>query len=251
MKALAVCATYGRLPYLGKMLSSFIHQTYDDKHMIVINDDKNIQLCCDRKDVTVLNCDTRMNIGEKRNLGAVYKYFDVIFPWDDDDIYYPNRMMNHLKHYLDKSVRAYRNYSSYLLYGDMFLSDSGGPNNLSYRREEWFSCGGYGDVGIVGEDQELHNKLKGFKLETNENEIDFMYGFGTSNYHLSNEPPNLEEIAFRQLENMNLVGKKFWIEPDFEEYNKYLNLDILFKKNKEPMKVKLLDGGKIDISHLL
>lgn len=248
--ALAVCATYGRLPYLGKMLSSFIHQTYDEKHLLIINDDKNIQLCCNRKDVSVINCDTRMKIGEKRNLGASFKHYDVIFPWDDDDIFFPNRIANHMKHYDDKDVRAYRNYSCYILYNDTFAPDEGGINNKSYRRDEWFSCGGYGDVGIVGEDLELHCKLQGFKLETNDTERDFMYGFSTSNYHLSNQPNNLEQIAYRQLEKMNLVDKKFWIEPDFEEYNKYLTLDCLFKRTKSSMKIKILDDGKIDISHL-
>jgi hypothetical protein len=77
-----------------------------------------------------------------------------------------------------------------------------------------------------------------------------MYGFSTSNYHLSNQPQNLEEIAYNQLESMNLVGKKFWIEPDFEEYNKYLTLNYLFHKNGNSMKINILDNGKIDISHL-
>lgn len=249
--ALAVCATYGRLPYLGRMLSSFLHQTYKDKHLVVINDDNNVQLCCGHDNVTVINCSTRMKIGEKRNLGAVFKHFDVIFPWDDDDIFFPNRIANHMKQYESESVRAYRNYAAYTLYNGTFCSDEGGVNNKSYRRSEWFSCGGYGDVGIIGEDLELHNKLQGFRLETNPNERDFMYGFSTSNYHLSNQPQNLEEIALSQLEKMNLVGKKFWIEPDFEEYNKYLTLDSLFKKHQQPMKVGILEDGKIDISHLI
>ena len=250
MKALAVCSTYGRLPYLGRMLSSFLHQTYDDKHLVVINDDDNVQICCDHKNVTILNCNTRMTIGEKRNLGAIFGQHDIIFPVDDDDIYLPGRMEHHLRQYDDSQTRAYRNYASYIIYNNVFDSCGGGPNDLSYRREEWFSCGGYDPRRIVGEDTELHDKLKGFKLETDESNRNFIYGFSTSNYHLSCEPDNLEATAYRQLEKMNLVGKKFWIEPDFEEYNKYLTLHHLFKKHGTPMNMNILEDGKLDISHL-
>lgn len=251
MRALVVCATYGRIPYLGKMLSGFISQTYDDKHLLIINDDSNIQLCCELNDVTIINCNRRMFISEKRNLGACFGYYDVIFPWDDDDIFYPTRISNHMKQYEDPEVNAYRNYPSYIIYNSIFSPDGGGINNHSYRRSEWFRCGGYGNVGMSGEDVDLHYKLSGFKHSHNEDERDFCYGFSTSNYHLSSTPDWLEKLAYDQLVSMNLLGEKYWIVPDAEQYNTYLRLEEIYKTVGTPLKVKVLDHGNIDISHLL
>lgn len=252
MKALAVCPTYGRLPYLGRMLSSFMEQTYDDKHLVVINDDKNIQILCDDKNVTVINCNKRISIGEKRNIGIALGHYDVIFPWDDDDIFLPHRIANHMEQYKDKDVRAYRNFSSYILLNNTFTSSNGGLNSLSYLKDEWFAVGGYKSKLLCGEDAELYNKLNGFKTERNDNKRDFVYCFSTSNYHASsNNPKNIEEVAHEQLEKMNLVGKKFYINGDIEEYNKYVNLHFLFEKRKKDLMIKHLGDGKIDITHLL
>lgn len=40
MKVLIVCPTFGRLPFLGRMLASFLSQDYSDKRLVLINDDK-------------------------------------------------------------------------------------------------------------------------------------------------------------------------------------------------------------------
>lgn len=248
MKALAVCVTYGRIPFLGKMLSSFLQQSYDDKHLVIVNDDKNVQLCCDNKQVSILNCNRRLNISEKRNLGTSYGFHDIIFPWDDDDIFFPARISNHMKQYDNDDVNAYRNYACYIIYNNEFSYDTGGVNNKSFRKTEWFKCGGYSNRSW-GEDSDIHSKLTGFKLETNEEERDFVYSFSNSNYHLSCNPNNLEEIALKQLEKMNLVGKKFWIEPDFEQYNNFLQLREQLHKTNKSIPVTILENGNIKACH--
>jgi glycosyltransferase involved in cell wall biosynthesis len=55
MKVLLVCPTYGRIPYLGRMVASFLSQNYDDKHLVIVNDDSNVELCCDIKNIIVIN----------------------------------------------------------------------------------------------------------------------------------------------------------------------------------------------------
>ena len=253
MKALAVCATYGRIPFLGRMLSCFINQTYEDKHLVLINDDKNIDLCCDRKDVTVLNCNNRLLLSEKRNLGIASGYHDIIFPWDDDDVYLPKRMENHIEKYKNPEINCYRNIREYVLYGDEFIADSGSGcfNSVSFRKTEWFRVGGYRHLTPIGEDQELLSKITGLLEEEAPDKSDFVYGWGGMNYHLSCQSDGLEEIAYTQLDNMNLIGKKFWIEPNDEEYNKFVILDRLFRERKTSLKIKHISLGKIDISHLL
>jgi glycosyltransferase involved in cell wall biosynthesis len=252
MKALVICPTYGRLPYLGRLLASFLHQDYDDKHLVIINDDKNITLECDYDNVTVMNLTKKISVGEKRNLGAAYGHFDVIHPWDDDDIFLPNRLSNHMKQYADPSVEAYRNFSSYTIYADKFSPCNGGTNNKSYRKKMFFDVGGYESTNNFGEDLELHHKLKNFKKDENENERDFVYGFSTSNFHLSCQPTELQiqNISYEQLLELNLLNKKFVITPDYDEYNKYLLLDQMFKNKGESIDIDVLPNGKIKIPNV-
>lgn len=251
MKALVVCPTYGRIPYLGRMLSSFLHQTYDDKHLVIINDDENVQLSCASDKVTCINCNKRLLIGEKRNLGTAYGHYDVIFPWDDDDGYLPNRISNHVSQYSNGDIRAYRNLSTYVIYGDEFKDSHGTPNDLSFLKSEWFRKDGYQEKTNGGEDTEFHNKIEGFRIVTDPTNRDYIYNWGGVNYHLSANGGNMEEIAYNQLKKLNLIGKKFWIEPDFEQYNNFLILDNLYKHNQQPLTIKHIGDAKIDLRHLI
>lgn len=264
MKALSVCATYGRLPYLGRMLSSFIHQTYDDKHLVILNDDINVELCCNRKDVTILNFNRKVRLSEKRNIGACLGFYDIIFPWDDDDIYLPRRIANHVKKYKDPKVRAYRNLASYTIYGDKFFKSHGSINSKSYLRDEWFNVRGYHKATEIGsgEDLDLYQRLEGLLVEDIEEDRDFVYNFGGVNYHLSGISDSagmkdIEKLAHKQLTDMNMVGKKFWINPDFEQYNNFLLLDSIWKNKKDwdddkmELYINHIGDAKIDISSLL
>ncbi len=251
MKALAVCATYGRLPYLGRMLSAFIHQTYEDKHLVIVNDDKNVELCCERKDVTVLNCRTRLHIGHKRNIGIMIGNHDIIFPMDDDDVFLPKKMINHISKY-DGSIGACRNREGYIIRGDQFTTNNPGPwNSISFSKKAWFEAGGYTD-DWGWEDYEISFRLKNI-LEY-DGERDWIYQQGGVNYSAGENPGQIyshEETALNQLKSMGLVGKKFWIQPDFEQFNNFCLLDKLYKEKQEPLKVEHISDGKINISHLL
>lgn len=255
MKALAVCSTYGRLPYLGRMLSAFSNQTYDDKHLVIVNDDKNIELCCDRKDVTIINLKVHIPIPYKRNIGVMIGNHDIIFPMDDDDIFLPNKMANHMKKYEGNidNIGGYWSRDGYMIYGDDFqVHHPSPPNAISFSKKEWFKAGGYTNNARF-EDHDLYVRLTNV-LENNTNERDFVYGFGGVNYHVSlqgKEVASYEENAYKQLEDMNLVGKKFWIHPDFEQYNNICLLDKLYKERQETLPIKHLGDAKIDISHLL
>ena len=245
LKALAVCATYGRIPYLGRMLASFEAQTYNNKHLVIINDDKNVELHCDKDNVTVINSDTRMLLRDKRNMGAVFGMYDVIFPWDDDDVYLPDRISNHMEKYDDPEIVAYRNFSSYIIYGSMFDICDGTLNSVSYRRSEWFRVNGYGCEGTQGEDTELFNKLN-ILTEHDPEKRDYVYVFGGTNYHLSTND-NIDHIARSQLEKLNLVGGKFNIIPNITQYNKFLTLHERYKKTNSPIPIKHLIDSDIDM----
>jgi len=246
LKALAVCATYGRIPYLGRMLASFLSQTYENKHLLVINDDKNVELYCDIDNVTIINCNTRMLLRDKRNMGAVFGMYDIIFPWDDDDVYLPSRISNHIEKYSDPNVMAYRNFPSYIIYGNKFDICDGTLNSVSYRRSEWFRVGGYACIGTQGEDTELFTKLN-ILTEKNISNRDYVYVFGGTNYHLSTND-KIDHIAHQQLLNLDLMNGKFEIFPDYTKYNKFLTLDKLYKESNSPIPIIHLNDSDIDIA---
>lgn len=248
MKALAVCATYGRIPYLGRMLASFEAQEYDDKHLVVINDDKNIILECDRPNVTVLNCNGRKSISIKRNMGITSGHYDIILPWDDDDIYLPNRISNHVNELNNPDINAYRNKACYIIYGDEFRKDPGAPvNSIAYKNSEWFRVGGYTELSQSFEDVEIFQKMDKIKEVEDYSNLDFVYHFGGVNYHASCYPKNLEEIAHNQLQKLNLFGKKYKIEPNQDQFNKVIELIEIYKKRQDTVKVLHKSDCEFDI----
>jgi len=257
MKALVICPTIGRVPYLNRMLSSFTNQTYDDKHLVVVNDDKHIQICCDRSDVTVINCNKRMTISDKRNIAILAKDADIIFPLDDDDIFTPDRISNHMNQYDKEDINGYRNLESYIIYGDVFKKSNSCPHNaMSFKKSEWFRVGGYKNDIRIYQDIELHDSITKLKVERDPKNKDFIYHFGGVNYHSCCFTPDEHEaktgeIAYKQLEKMNLLYGKYSIIPDDEEYNKCMKLKKMFDFGEEEVTIKHISDGKIDISHLL
>lgn len=249
MKALLVCATFGRIPYLPTMLAGFLMQDYPDKELVIINDDINIFLKCRHEGVTVINCNKRLLLSEKRNLGIASGYHDIIFPYDDDDIFLPKRISNHIKQYDNDDVMGYRNLSTYITYGGIFKKDSGPPNDFSFRKKAWFEVGGYVNKEITGEDVEIYNKISPKLVVSDDQNMDFVYCFSGINYHLScgQTQETIDERAYIQLVDMNLLGKEYWIEPDFDEYRKYLTLVDTHAKTGQDLRIEHLKHGKINI----
>jgi glycosyltransferase involved in cell wall biosynthesis len=248
MKALFICPTYGRIPFLGRMLAGFLRQTYDDKHLVIINDDKNVELCCDYDDVTCININKKILLDAKRNIGACFGNYDLIFPQDDDDIAMPNRIANHVKKFQDNpNINLYRNSASYLIYGDEFKIGKNAPNACSYSKQAYYETGGYQHFDKnSGGDAKFFSKMIKKMHEYDESDIDYVYNWGGISNHLScSNEINLEKIAYDQLVGLDLIGKKYWIYPDFFEYDKFLTLAEMYKG--EPIKIKHVGLGKINI----
>lgn len=249
MRTLCVCPTYGRLPYLGRVLASFLSQKYDDKHLVIINDDVNIELCCSEKNVTVLNCNQKLTVAQKRNIGISIGEHDIIFPFDDDDVFLPQRIGNHVLKHVDNS--AYRNDLCYVIYGDEFLIGGSSPSAMSFKKDEWYRIKGYKILEDPrADDAHLFWDIKNggnFHNEKDIENLDFVYHFGGVNYHLTSSDQNdIERIAYQQLVNMNLVGKKYWIEPDYEKFHMITRLVDNFEIKKE--KFKVIHGKDCEIT---
>jgi glycosyltransferase involved in cell wall biosynthesis len=250
VQTLVITPTYGRLPFLGRLLASFLSQTYDDKELVLVNDDKNITLVCEHPNVTVINMNKKLLIGQKKNLATNLGYHDLYLPHDDDDIFLPNRIANCVRIHKERpDINLYRNLDGYTVYGSQFLRAPSGINVISYTRKGFFESGGYTHPINSGEDQAFLGAMPNKLQVSDPNLIDYVYNYGGVNYHLTYyEDSAIENIAKAQLSEMQLTNGKFYIQPDFEEYNKFIILERLYKTSGgEPINVKHGDFGKLEI----
>ena len=88
------CLTYGRPRLLEESIHSFLEQDYaGPKEMIVLNDYSDQVLELDHPEVQVINLPKRFRTaGEKMNAAAALASHDLLFVWDDDDVYLPHRL---------------------------------------------------------------------------------------------------------------------------------------------------------------
>jgi glycosyltransferase involved in cell wall biosynthesis len=89
-----ICLTYGRPEILEEAIYSFLQQDYAGrKEQIVLNDYAGQSLTFDHPDVQVINVSKRFRtVGEKMNVAVALASHDLLFVWDDDDIYLPHRL---------------------------------------------------------------------------------------------------------------------------------------------------------------
>lgn len=89
-----ICLTYGRPEVLEEGIYSFLLQDYAGrKELIVLNDYAEQSLQFDHPEVQVINVNRRFRtVGEKMNVAVALASHDLLFVWDDDDIYLPHRL---------------------------------------------------------------------------------------------------------------------------------------------------------------
>jgi glycosyltransferase involved in cell wall biosynthesis len=89
-----ICLTYGRPEVLEEAIYSFLQQDYPGKkELIVLNDYPDQNLTFDHPEVQVINVARRFRtVGEKMNVAVALASHDLLFVWDDDDIYLPHRL---------------------------------------------------------------------------------------------------------------------------------------------------------------
>jgi glycosyltransferase involved in cell wall biosynthesis len=248
MKVLVICPTYGRLPYLGRMVASFLSQTYKNSDLVIINDDPNVQLKFYHDRVTVVNISKKHLLDVKRNIGAVMgRNYDLIMPLDDDDIFLPKQIEYHVSKFENNpDLTLFRNIRSFIVYGGEFKFGSNAPNSIAYRPDAFFACGGYNHFEKnSGGDTKFYRSIGG-KIEVRDKENSyFVYNFSGVNYHLSCiDETKIEGVAERQLKSMNCSGE-FVIVPDFEEFQKFITLSETYIQNEVPIPVRAVSEGKI------
>lgn len=95
-----LCLTYARPALLEEAIHSFLQQQYaGPKELLVVNDYEWQQLELDHPEVRIVNLPKRLRtVGEKMNLAVALAAHDLLFVWDDDDVYLPHRLALSVEH---------------------------------------------------------------------------------------------------------------------------------------------------------
>jgi hypothetical protein len=109
------------------------------------------------------------------------------------------------------------------------------PNACSYKHNVWWGVGGYDEFveGQHGEDhtflQKAIAKFSCMQRDSVVSEIDYVYNstkarlYGGSQALRQNAYDHVATIASKQLQELDLEGKEYWIEPDYDAYNKVVD----------------------------
>lgn len=188
------CLTYGRHRILEEAIHSFLQQDYAGlKEMIVLNDYADQVLAFDHPEVQVINLPRRFrSLGEKLNAAVALASHDLLFVWDDDDVYLPHRLSFSVAHF--EPHKGFFKVESAWLWNHHVLS--GPVRNLFHAASCWSrglfdAVRGYPAEGS-GCDQIFEKRLAtGFpgSIEpwaVTPEEIYYVYRWaGTGSYHLS------------------------------------------------------------------
>ena len=188
------CLTYGRPRLLEEAIHSFLRQDYaGPKELIVLNDYADQILELDHPEVQVINLGKRFRtLGEKMNAAVALASHDLLFTWDDDDVYLPHRLSFSVAGF--DPGKGFFNARQGWLWSDGRLS---GPVRNRFHaaccwsRDRFDAIGGYAADGS-GTDAIFENQLASRfpgstdSLGLTPEETYYVYRWGgTGSYHLS------------------------------------------------------------------
>ena len=139
-----MCLTYGRPAILEEAIHSFLRQDYPGvKELIVLNDLPEQTLVSNEPQVTVVNVPRRFRtLGEKRNACAALAAHELLFVWDDDDIFLRRRLSYSVRMF-DERKRFFKPSRAFMLNHDRL---SGPAANL-FHSGACFSRSLFDEVG--------------------------------------------------------------------------------------------------------
>lgn len=188
-----LCPTYGRPECVEEAIESFIRQDYrGQKELIVVNDLVDQRLIYDdHPEVRIVNAKARVTpLGSKFNAVAAMAQGDVLFVWEDDDIYLPHR----ISYSIDRMSRGIWHtpvawYEEHI--GEVIPAKNLFHANLAIERSVFWSVGGYEESDWPGIDTRLFDALGraygSVSTLISHHEAYYIYRFGTSGRcHASN-----------------------------------------------------------------
>jgi len=232
-----MCLTYGRPAYIvEESIECFLKQDYEgEKELIVLNDFDKQTYVFEHPQVKIINIPQRFKtVGEKRNAAASLCSHDILFVWDDDDVFLPHRIS-----YTIQQMQEHKRYENFFKPARaLTLNDnviSGPKGNLFHSGGAWSrkffdEVGGYPHMGS-GQDWGLEVKFeKSDKFEKKNynkipiEEIYYIYRWsGTGTFHLSGfgqdkknkETGNkkVEEYIQRKIEKGEVPTGEIFLKP--------------------------------------
>lgn len=95
-----ITPTFGRLNFLKEMYWTWNRQDYQNKELLILNDQPDIEIECDNERVRIINLPERMvGLGAKRNMlfENIKPETKYIMPFDDDDLFLPKHISSLVK----------------------------------------------------------------------------------------------------------------------------------------------------------
>ena len=187
--ASCVCVTFNRPQLIGELLYCFLAQDYENKELIILNDQKDIQYQYDDPRVKIINLDERFpSLGAKRNYSRSLTNGDFIFIMDDDDLYFSNHISKLLGYYLehphyDVIANQEREYSEWNE-GLSIISnyDHYVPFNGAMITKEYWDKTEFPNEKSCGEDRDY---VKDAEIIYIEGKTTFHYRWGLDIHHIS------------------------------------------------------------------
>lgn len=188
-----ICLTYARPQLLEEAVYSFLVQDYaGTKELLVLNDYEQQVLELDHPEVKVVNLPKRLRtVGEKMNLAVSLAAHDLLFVWDDDDLYLPHRLTCSVAR-LDAGRGFFKPASAWVLSGGAL---SGPMQNLFHVGSCWTrrlfdAVGGYPADGTGYDlvfEQRLQQRFPGAITpeDIRPEDLYYLYRWGTGSYHMS------------------------------------------------------------------
>lgn len=184
-----LCKTYGRPNLLEEAIQSFLIQDFaGPKELIVLNDFDAQHLTFTHPEVRVINTQERFpTLGDKHNAIAELARYDLLAPWDDDDIYLPNRLSLSVANL----QRGFFKPSTAFVWNNGRITDHASLTfhaQACFTKEIWRAVDGYPRLN-VGEDKAFEARLtKQFGVSPTDisaSEVYYIYRWHGVGTHLS------------------------------------------------------------------
>lgn len=185
--ASCVCVTYNRPKLINEILYCFLAQDYENKELIILNDQEKIKYSYNDSRVRIFNLSERFpSLGTKRNYTRRLVKGDYVFIMDDDDIYYSN--------HISRLIEFHQKNPTYDIVGNgmcHFSQDNrdiqNQPDPLAFNgaciKTNYYLTHEFPDNKSSGEDFDYIQAAKVKK--TNDGETSWHYRWGLDIWHIS------------------------------------------------------------------
>jgi glycosyltransferase involved in cell wall biosynthesis len=188
-------------------------QTYENKELIVINDESNVEYKFDHPSVKIYNIEERFkSLSEKRNFSRNVVNGDYIFVTDDDDIFYRNHVTMLLKYHLTNNdynivFNKICHYSEHNM-NTVEINCQVAFNGSSIKREYYLNNSFPSDISC-GEDQDFIKNAKIFGIY--DEEPTYHIRWGNNIHHISGMGGDGKE-SYKIYGNLNEINEQKIIE---------------------------------------